>query len=243
VPDGTREPRRSRDGAARDGAAGDGAARDGASRDADLAGIDALIDRLVPALTAKLSSTHLGELEVRDGDWHIRLRRPPSAGWNGELRRQSDRPGRAQPGHETHGHPRAAVEAHRVPTPGGSNGTGASTGSGHASGAGSGTHVGAAAAGTSSHGFAPRPSHEDEGRRVATSPAVGVFRPSARTVVGSRVRSGDTLGHIDVLGVQEEVPAPADGLVGELLVDAGTAVEYGQELIVVAIAAPAEAAR
>lgn len=242
MPDGTRESRRPRDGGERPGAAravgaasAAGVARDGATRDSDLAGIDSLIDRLVPALTAKLASTHLGELEVRDGDWHIRLRRPPTAGWNGELRRQSDRPGRAQPGHETHGHPRAAVEAHAAPASGASNGTGRS------SSAGSGSHVGATAGG--SHGFAPRPSHEDEGRKVATSPAVGVFRPGARAVVGSRVRSGDTLGHIDVLGVAQEIPAPADGLVGELLVEAGTAVEYGQELIVVAIATPAEASR
>ena len=240
MPDGTRESRRPRDGGARpggDGAAASAAAREGVSRDADLAGIDALIDRLVPALTAKLASTHLGELEVRERDWHIRLRRPPTAGWNGELRRQGDRPGRAQPGHETHGHPRAAVEAHRPQASGGSNGTG------HASGAaaGAGGHVGAAAGG--SHGFAPRPSHEDDGRKVATSPAVGVFRPGPRAVVGSRVRSGDTLGHIDVLGVAEEIPAPVDGLVTELLVEAGTAVEYGQELVVVAIATHAEASR
>jgi biotin carboxyl carrier protein len=61
--------------------------------------------------------------------------------------------------------------------------------------------------------------------------------------VGTRVRQGDTLGHVDVLGVREDVLAPADGLVGELLTEAGTAVEYGQELVVVALATPAEAAR
>ena len=46
-----------------------------------------------------------------------------------------------------------------------------------------------------------------------------------------------------VVGVAQEVVSPTDGLVGELLVEAGTAVEYGQELIVVALTAPAEAAR
>ena len=204
------------------------ASRTPADRAADIAGIDALIDRLVPALTARLASTHLGELEIREGAWRLRLRRPAGAGsWNGELRRSSDRASRSGAGHEAHGHGRPAADAHRVPTPGGSNGTG------HA---GATTH----AATTTQP---PRPAHEDETTRVATSPAVGVFRPGARAAVGTRVRAGDTLGHVDVLGVPEEVPAPADGMVGELLVEAGTAVEYGQELIVVALTAPAEATR
>ena len=194
-------------------------------RDTDLAAIDALIDRLVPALTAKLGATHLGELEVREGGWRIRLRRPASAGWAGELRRTTDRPGRGVTTSEAHP---AITRTGPAPDPGhrsvsGSNGTGPG-----------GVH------GASSH---PRPAHEDDGRRVATSPAVGVFHPNTRATVGTRVRQGDTLGHVDVLGVREDVLAPADGLVGELLTEAGMAVEYGQELIVVALATPAEAAR
>jgi biotin carboxyl carrier protein len=191
-------------------------------RDADLAAIDALIDRLVPALTAKLGASHLGELEVREGDWKIRLRRPATAGsWNGEARRATDRAGRSAAG--ASGSP--AHDPHRVATPASSNG--ATPGGGHAG------HT---------SGTAGRPSHEHETRRVATSPAVGVFRPNARATVGTRVREGDALGHIDVLGVREDVLAPADGLVGELLTDAGNAVEYGQELLVIAVAAPAGAA-
>lgn len=195
-------------------------------RDADLAAIDALIDRLVPALTAKLGATHLGELEVREGDWKIRLRRPATAGsWNGEARRATDRGGRAV------GSVASSLvhDAHRVATPGGSNG--ATPGSGHAGHTTAG-HPTAAGA---------RPSHEDQSRRVATSPAVGVFRPNARATVGTRVREGDVLGHIDVLGVREDVLSPADGLVGELVTDAGNAVEYGQELLMIALAAPASA--
>ncbi|HEX7950061.1 MAG TPA: biotin/lipoyl-containing protein [Candidatus Limnocylindrales bacterium] len=195
-------------------------------RDADLSAIDALIDRLVPALTAKLAATHLGELEVREGDWRIRLRRPATAGWNGELRRTTDRSGRGVPVAEGHA---PVVRSGLAPDPGhrsvsGSNGTGPGA-----------TH-GAAA-------HPPRPPHEDDSRRVATSPAVGVFHPGSRATVGTRVRQGDTLGHVDVLGVREDVLAPADGLVGELLTEAGTAVEYGQELVVVALATPAEATR
>jgi biotin carboxyl carrier protein len=200
----------------------------------DLAGLDALIDRLVPALTAKVASTHLGELEVREGEWRIRLRRPAGAGWNGELRRASDRAADrssfGSPGHDPHGHGRAVAEPYRVPAPGGSNGTGQAT----SPGATAGTGLASAAIVPGSAGYPARPAHEDEGRRVATSPAVGVFRPGPRAAVGARVRAGDALGHVDVLGVPEEVPAPADGMVAELLVEGGTAVEYGQELVLVA---------
>ena len=48
---------------------------------------------------------------------------------------------------------------------------------------------------------------------------------------GSRVRAGDPIGAIDVLGIPTEVVAPADGIVGASLVEPGEAVEYGQELV------------
>ena len=185
------------------------------NRAADQAAMGALIDRLLPALAAKLSSTHLGEIEVREGDWRIRLRRPAGSGqWNGELRRAGDKASRTQPGHEAHGHSRGAVEAHRPAAAlGPTNGTGHST-------------------------EASPAKAEDRTRTMATSPAVGVFQPGPRATAGTRVRSGDGLGVVDVLGVPEEVTAPADGLVGEVLVEGGTAVEYGQELIVIELAAP-----
>ncbi len=46
-----------------------------------------------------------------------------------------------------------------------------------------------------------------------------------------------------MLGVPQEVVAPADGVVGASLVEAGDAVEYGQDLIVIefASAGPSEA--
>jgi biotin carboxyl carrier protein len=66
---------------------------------------------------------------------------------------------------------------------------------------------------------------------VATSPAVGVFQPGTKTVSGTRVRAGDRLGVVDMLGVPQEVVAPIDGIVVGVIVDAGTAVEYGQELV------------
>ena len=57
-----------------------------------------------------------------------------------------------------------------------------------------------------------------------------------RPVPGTRVRAGDRLGYVDVLGVRQEVVAPVDGVVGRELVEAGDAVEYGQELIVIELA-------
>jgi acetyl-CoA carboxylase biotin carboxyl carrier protein len=68
---------------------------------------------------------------------------------------------------------------------------------------------------------------------VATSPAVGVYQPRGEARVGTRVRSGDPLGFVDMLGIAQEVISPADGLVGPSLVEPGEAVEYGQELVVI----------
>ena len=50
-----------------------------ATRQANHAGIDRLAEDLLPALIAKLGTTNLGELEVREGEWHVRLRRPYGA--------------------------------------------------------------------------------------------------------------------------------------------------------------------
>ena len=50
--------------------------RDAAERAADHASIDRLTMELLPALIARLGATALGELEVREGAWRVRLRRP-----------------------------------------------------------------------------------------------------------------------------------------------------------------------
>ena len=46
---------------------------------ADHAAIDRLASELLPALIAKLGATGLGELEVRQDGWRVRLRRPADA--------------------------------------------------------------------------------------------------------------------------------------------------------------------
>lgn len=66
---------------------------------------------------------------------------------------------------------------------------------------------------------------------VARSPGVGYFTPVRGLVVGVPVQAGDLLGTVDVLGIAQDVSAPADGLVAVVLVEEGQAVEYGQALV------------
>ena len=200
------------------------------ARAVDHATIDRLADELVPALAAKLATTGLGEIEVREGDWRLRVRRPPDGPNLG--RRATDRPSRSQPGHAGHGHAPAALEGHKAARP-------------------------AVAAAHSTNGSAPaapvqaraeskdaarRRSDADPHRVTARSPAVGIFQPKSGVRPGTRVRAGDRLGVVDMLGVPQDVVAPADGVVGAGLVDAGDAVEYGQELVVVELMTPAAGA-
>lgn len=168
------------------------AARTPGQRAADHAAIDRLADDLLPALIAKLGATDLGELEVREDDWRVRLRRPaghtPPAPRDRKRDRtersdrseRSDRPERADPAGD-------------------------------------------------------RPSRSTS-RSVATSPAVGIYRPRPDLAAGTRVRAGDALGAVDMLGAAHEVTVPVDGIVGASLAESGDAVEYGQELVVIEFA-------
>jgi biotin carboxyl carrier protein len=195
------------------------------ARAADHAAIDRLADQLLPALAAKLAATGLGEIEVREGQWKVRIRRPAGEGPT-QLRRATDRPSRSQPGHAGHGHSPAGLEGHRSAREGRGPVTHSTNGSSPPMApVGPGSGAGADAAASRQE---PRP-----GRTVATSPAVGVYQPRAEARLGTRVRSGDRLGAVDMLGVAQEVVAPADGLVGPSLVEPGEAVEYGQELVVI----------
>jgi biotin carboxyl carrier protein len=192
----------------------DGARGSEASRKADHAGIGRLTDELLPALIAKLGTTQLGELEVREGEWQVRLRRPFETA-SGDGRRAGDKPSRSQPGHQGHGHARAAPEGQR------------------------GSKAGASAAARGGAGSTNGTGARDElerSRTIATSPAVGIFTPGSKAASGTRVRSGDSLGSVNVLGVEQDVLSPVDGIVGATLVEAGTAVEYGQELIRIELA-------
>jgi biotin carboxyl carrier protein len=197
--------------------------RSAAERSADHAAIDRLSDELLPALIAKLGATGLGELEVREGSWRVRLRRPADGtSGSGRDRRIADRErgsrstasaaGAAGGATGLHGHALTAVGPGR-------DGAGRDTnGRDHGAGRDGG------------------PGGDGAGRLVATSPAVGIFQPRSDARAGTRVRAGDRLGSVDVLGVAQEVVAPADGVVGASLVEPGDAVEYGQELILIEFA-------
>ena len=192
----------------------------------DHAEIDRLVDELLPALVAKLSATRLGEIEVREGSWKVRLRRPvdgPVAG-----RRASDRSperaSRSQPGHEGHGHARTAPEGHR-------SARSSSTGS---------TNTNGSHPLTTSLPVGPGRATDnqavgglDQHRVIATSPAVGIYQPRTELTPGTRVRAGDRLGSVNMLGVPQEVVAPADGVVGAPFAEPGDAVEYGQDLVAI----------
>ena len=179
----------------------DGAARDADGRAADHAAIDRLTGELLPALIAKLGVTGLGELEVREGEWRVRLRRPAGAmSSGGRDRRVNDRGTGDRPAERGPERPPRAQHLHPHPEP-------------------------------------PSGGRSDP-RSVATSPAVGVYQPRKDLSVGSRVRAGDPLGAVDMLGVAQEVVAPIDGVVGQSLVEPGDAVEYGQELIVIELGVP-----
>jgi len=165
---------------------------DAADRAADHAAIDRLSEELLPALIAKLGATGLGELEVREGNWRVRLRRPATATASGRDRRSGDRTATERASE------RPAERAPRL-----------------------------------HHHPEPAPSVRTDSRSVATSPAVGVYQPRKDLTAGARIRAGDRLGAVDMLGIAQEVVSPVDGIVGVSLVEPGDAVEYGQELIVI----------
>jgi biotin carboxyl carrier protein len=48
--------------------------------DEAVTGLEGLTEAVLPALIARLRASHLGELEVRSGDWRVRLRRDLRAG-------------------------------------------------------------------------------------------------------------------------------------------------------------------
>lgn len=81
--------------------------------------------------------------------------------------------------------------------------------------------------------FEPTPSLTG---RVVTAPLVGVFyvapAPGAEPYVkpGSRVKKGETLCLIEAMKVMNEVPAPADGIIRQVMAQNEQLVEYGTPL-------------
>jgi biotin carboxyl carrier protein len=194
--------------------------RTDAERSADHAAIGRLSDELLPALIAKLGATGLGEVEVREGGWRVRLRRPGEGGAPSTARDR--RPGDRERAARSGAGPAGSHQPTGL-TPVGPGRDGrdwaARDGASERDGA-----TGRDGAG------------RDDGRIVARSPAVGVFQPRPETRAGTKVRAGDRLGSVDMLGIPQEVVAPSDGVVGASLVEPGDAVEYGQDLILIEFA-------
>jgi biotin carboxyl carrier protein len=173
--------------------AGEQATSDAAAQDAlnGRATIAHLADELLPLLIARLGASGLGELEVRQDGWRVRLRRassPASA---------LDQPAGAGAGVRQ---PAAPAQERRVELSSPSDGPTDAT------------------------------ARRERGRVAITSPGVGYYQPLDGLAVGMSVRGGDLLGHVDVLGVRQQVVAPEDGIVAMLAAEPGQAVEYGQTL-------------
>jgi biotin carboxyl carrier protein len=201
--------------------------RDPATRQADHAAIEELARDLLPALVAKLSASGLGEIEVREGTWKVRVRRPADGAARDATRRGSDRSergARGRAGGPALGHGTGTLDGQR------------SSRDGRGSGSSNGAHPGMAAVGPgpgSAHDPGSAGSDNHRSPVVAASPAVGIYQARPGLTAGTRVRAGDTVGFVDVLGVPQEVIAPVDGIVTGTLVEPGDAVEYGQDLVTV----------
>jgi biotin carboxyl carrier protein len=192
-----------------------------AQREADHASLARLSETLLPALVEKLASSGLGEVEVHEGSWRVRLRRPPSSmpvpGRRGDWSRSishGERDGRSArdgaiggvaPRSDHAGAPtEASVTARRE--------------------AGDGPALEARRDDPFDLGDPPR--------SVATSPTVGLFRPSVP--VGTWVQAGDRVGVVDMLGIPQDVPSPIDGTLVEVFPSSGEAVEFGEAIAAVA---------
>jgi biotin carboxyl carrier protein len=166
--------------------------RDARDASHDHAAIRRIADELLPALMARLEASPLGELEVSQDGWRLRLRKPldrvASAG---------------DPPRTTAAVTRGAKgDGLRDLSPGKGIGRPERT-----------------------------PERNEPARRAITSPAVGTFHPRAGAGLGRAVRAGDVVGHVEVLGVPQEVLAPFDGTLGRVLVEPGQVVEYGEQLM------------
>jgi acetyl-CoA carboxylase biotin carboxyl carrier protein len=74
---------------------------------------------------------------------------------------------------------------------------------------------------------------EDDGPSTepVVSPAVGIFVYADGLGRGTDVTPGQTVGHVDMLGVRHDVRAQRAGRVASLVSESGEPVEYGQLLL------------
>jgi acetyl-CoA carboxylase biotin carboxyl carrier protein len=146
--------------------------------------LTSLAEEVLPTLVARLERSRLGELEVRQDGWRVRLRRSPAPlGGAGDIATPTTRRAERKPDRPT-----SDGQADSRPQP-----------------------------------LRPADRHSE-----VASPAVGYYTPREGLGVGGSVRAGDVIGHVDVLGVRQEVVAVDDGVIATLEAQPGEAVEYGQ---------------
>ena len=195
---------------------------------ADHAGIDRLRDDLVPALIAKLGA--LGLASSRSARATGGARPSPRRSRAGN-RRATDRASRSQPGPRA-ARPRAGrLGGHRRARDGPPAGSRRRR-----------------AVGPSSPRFGPGRAADRRGRTARPRRSRATRRPAPRSrprrpsgsssrgpmaAAGPASGRGDRLGAVDMLGIAQEVVAPARRDRRGSLVEPGQAVEYGQELIVI----------
>ncbi|HSH21696.1 MAG TPA: biotin/lipoyl-containing protein [Candidatus Caenarcaniphilales bacterium] len=172
----------------------DGAVHADAGSGNGVAAIARLANDLLPTLITRVGTSTLGELEVRQDGWRIRLRRRPLNGAELGAAVRRSRPGERRPERRAE----ASVGAFED-------------------------------GGSVSHGEVRHRGNEPE-PGVVSAPGVGYYLPREEVSIGTSVRSGDLLGHVDVLGVLVDVVVPNDGRVTRLLAEPGEAVEFGQPL-------------
>jgi biotin carboxyl carrier protein len=190
-----------------------------------------LADEVLPVLIARLEASGLSELEVREKGWRVRLRRalpaPASAGGQErgrEARAPGDRPGApgSSPRLRRPYGPTAVAGQRGTPSGNGEYSPIAAVGPG-----------GQQLSGTRSGSTAST----ERRRVVARAPAVGYYIPRDGLGTGTAVTADEVVGEIEVLGVRQEVVAPARGVVSRILAEPGEAVEYGQELLQIDVVA------
>lgn len=148
--------------------------------------ISRLAEEVLPVLISRLAASGLGELEVRQDGWRVRLRRPVNG-----AEPASTRPPRSPSRKPERRGDSGSAQSDQQPDGG---------------------------------------SRREHGRVPITSPAVGYYQPREGLAVGTSVRGGDLLGHVDVLGVKRDVVVPQDGIIAAHTAQPGEAVEYGQPL-------------
>ncbi len=184
--------------------------RDPETRGRDHDQIDRLTDELLPDLIDRLAASGLGEIEVREDDWRIRLRLPAAAAAGITPATSADRPADRTATARFPAADGAALAGTRPLTATAPWTAAANNGTGPTPGIPAGPH-----------------------RVIAISPAVGIFQPRPEIRAGARVRHGDRLGTVDLLGVPQDVVSPEDGVVVDTLAQSGEGVEYAQDLVVI----------